>query len=381
MTAPCRALFRRIAPALSVALAGVLLVAPQASGEGTAAPTVLPPYLKGVDLTLPSQAAFKAWPPKELEERAYWLPWTPLTFQRATLFNQPIFLLVTVPWSRAAQRMGETSLADPRVLRALNHDYVSVLVSADRRPDVYARYGTGNWPAISLLLPDGSPMLSQVNPQHVALPISLGSANVKDVMFNLNEGRKYFDQWQGVLHGVSQVYEKRVELEEAKSGPVDAKAIDPVVRWLLGNVDSKHGGFGVAPKYVLRGVMEWAFLREDQGRPAIVGPARSMLTKLAASPLFDGNEGGVHRMAAAPEWGAIQYEKMLEANVDLMREMVFALREGDDPAFRAALAATARYVTTVLARPAGGFYLAQLADPTSPDGGAYWKATERDPAK
>jgi uncharacterized protein YyaL (SSP411 family) len=381
MTAPFRARFRRIAPALPAALAGLLLFGPQAAAEGTAAPTALPPYLKGVDLTLPAQAAFRSWPPKELEERAYWLPWTPLSLQRAVISNQPIFLLVTVPWNRAAQRMAAEALADPVVLRTLNHDYVSLLVSADRRPDIYARYGTGNWPAISLLLPDGSPMLSQVNAQKVALPITLGSASVKDVMFNLTEGRKYFDGWQGVLHGVSQVYEKRVELEEAKPGAVDAKAIDPVVRWLLGNVDAKHGGFGVAPKYVLRGVMEWAFLREDHGRPAIVGPARSMLTKLAASPLFDAVEGGVHRMAAAPDWGAIQYEKMLEANVDLMRELVFALREDDDAALRAALGSTARFVTTVLARPSGGFYLAQIADPTSPDGSAYWKAAERDPAK
>jgi uncharacterized protein len=381
MTASFRAISRRIASALTVALTGGLLVASPAAAEGPPAPTALPPYLKGIDLNLPAQDAFKSWPPKELEERAYWLPWTGLSLQRAVISNQPIFLLVTVPWNRAAQRMAAESLADPSVLRKLNRDYVSLLVSADRRPDIYARYGTGNWPAISLLLPDGSPMLSQVNAQKVALPITLGSASVKEVMFNLNEGRKYFDQWQNVLHGVSEVYEKRVELEEAKPGDVNTKAIDPVVRWLLGNVDAKHGGFGVAPKYVLRGVMEWAFLREDQGRPAIVGPARNMLTKLAASPLFDAEEGGVHRMAAAPDWGAIQYEKMLEANVDLMREMVFALREDDDPALRKALAATARFVTTVLARPSGGFYFAQIADPTSPDGGAYWTASVRDPAK
>ena len=200
-------------------------------------------------------------------------------------------------------------------------------------------------------------------------------------MFNLNEGRKYFDKWQNLLQGMSEVYEKRVDLEEVKPGLVNAKAIDPVVRWLLGSVDAKNGGFGLAPKYALPGLMEWAFLREDQGKPALVGPARSTLTKLAASPLHDRRDGGFHRMAAAPEWGGIQYEKMLEGNVQLMREMVFALREDDDPALRAALAGTARFVTTVLARPSGGFYLGQIADPTSPDGGAYWKAASAESAK
>jgi uncharacterized protein YyaL (SSP411 family) len=71
---------------------------------------------------------------------------------------------------------------------------------------------------------------------------------------------------------------------------------------------------------------------------------------------------------------------MLESNVELIREYVFMLRDENDPAMRATLAATAKYVTTVLARPKDGFYLAQVADPTSPDGGAYWKAPAGDPA-
>ena len=342
---------------------------------------VMPPYLKGIDLNRPAQSAFREWPPKELEERPYWLPWTPLSFQRARIFNQPVFLIVTVPWNRFAQRMMDEALADPRVLRTLNHDYVSLIVRADRRPDIYARYGTGNWPAISLLLPDGSPMLSEVNSKGVALPITVGYTDTKGVLFNLNEGRKYFDLWQNVLQGVSQVYEKRVDLEEAKSGSVDAKAIEPVVKWLIGNADAKNGGFGIAPKYALRGLMEWAFLREDKQQPALVPIARNTLEKLATGPLYDSRDGGFHRMAAAPNWGAIQYEKMLEGNVDLLRDLTFALREQDDPKLREALQSTARFVTTVLARPGGGFYMAQSADPSSPDGGAYWKAAERDPAK
>src|SRR5260221_4708347 len=127
--------------------------------------------------------------------------------------------------------------------------------------------------------------------------------------------------------------------------------------------------------------MEWAFLREDQGRLGLVEPARAMLKMLAACPLFDKREGVFHRMATAPDWGAIQYEKMLEGNVDLIRELVLALREDDDPELRQTLAATARFVTTVLARPGGGFFLAQVADSTSLDGGAYWKAAAPEAAK
>lgn len=374
-----RILRRAGVAALAVGFATALL-AQDAPEPAQGDPGVLPPYLKGINLDLPIQTAFRAWPPKELEERPYWLPWASMSFQRASIFNRPILLIVTVPWNRYAQRMMKEALADPLVLRTLNIDYVSIVVRADRHPDVYARYGTGNWPAISLLLPDGSPMLSQVNPKNVALPITVGFTDSKTLLFNLNEGKKYFDKWQNVLNGVSQVYEKRVDLEETKAGTADAKAIEPVVKWIAGNADAKHGGFGVAPKYALEGLMEWGALRDDRQQPAVSTIGRNTLAKLIASPLYDTTDGGFHRMAVAPDWAGIQYEKMLEGNVDLMREMVFALREEDDPTLRQALASSVKFVTTVLARPGGGFYLGQEADSKSKDGGGYWTAATRDPA-
>jgi uncharacterized protein YyaL (SSP411 family) len=48
------------------------------------------------------------------------------------------------------------------------------------------------------------------------------------------------------------------------------------------------------------------------------------------------------------------------------------LRFGDNPAFRNALVQTADYIVEVLGRPGGGFYLAQIPDLSSPNGGGYW---------
>src|SRR5258706_5241733 len=132
MSAPSRAPFAPIALAMLAAIAGALVPGRAMASDSAGAPMVLPPHLKGIDLNQPAQAAFKSWPPKELMERPYWMSWTTLSLQRASLFNQPVFLLVTVPWNRSAQRMAEEALADARVLRTLNQDYVSLLVSADR---------------------------------------------------------------------------------------------------------------------------------------------------------------------------------------------------------------------------------------------------------
>jgi hypothetical protein len=78
----------------------------------------------------------------------------------------------------------------------------------------------------------------------------------------------------------------------------------------------------------------------------------------------------------APEWGGVQYEKMLERNALLLREMVMELRGGAAPSLQESLTGTTRFLLRTLSRSSGGFYLAQVADPTSPDGGRYWTAPE-----
>lgn len=351
--------------------------APAPSPEAVPAVPVaprLPFYLRGIDLAQPSQHAFKGWPPPELIERPYWMPWGWMTFQRAQLFSQPVVLVLSNPWNRSAQRAMSETFGDKRVLSQMNGGFLSLLVSADRRPDLRERYGSATWPTVVLLLPDGKPMISQANPSGVALPISVGLVKPDAMLFVLDQGRLYFDKWSKVLQGVAEVYEKKVLEDDLKPGAVKETASDAVARWLVGNVDAANGGFGAFPKFLAPGVVELASIREDRMVPALVDPARESLRKLVASPLHDDRDGGFHRMAAAAGFKEIQYEKMLEGNVDWIRELAYALRRGADPEFRAALADTSRFVTSVLARPGGGFYQAQIADSRSDDGGAYWNA-------
>src|SRR5262245_41663269 len=364
---------------VGAALAQTPAPAPPASPAAPAedAPDAhLPPLLKGVDLNQPAQHAFRDWPPADLIERPYWHSWNARTFQRAELYDRPLLLVLAVPWNRLSQRMLTETLTDKTVLREVNAEYLSVLVSADRRPDVRERYQTGTWPAITLLLPNGNPMLSHANPSGYALPISVGYLTPKDTLFVLEEGGIYYRKWRNVLHGIGEVWQKREGDVDATVGAVKDEASDQVARWLLGNLDRKDGGFGAAPKFVNEGLAEYAAVREARLAPALVEPSRLTLEKLVASPLYDKRDGGMHRLAAAPEWGDIQYEKMLDANVDLIRDLTYSLRGSDSPTLRAALGGTAGFLTKVLARPGGGFYLAQSADPTGDDGGTYWTAAD-----
>jgi hypothetical protein len=367
---------RRVVLALSVAL---LAAGPAAAQSAPGEPPSesdprVPLFLRGVDQTLPSQDAFRGWPPTELVERPYWLPWNPFSFQRAHVFGRPILLMLTVPWNRDSQRLETETLADKEVLRAINDGFVAIRVDADRRPDIRERYGAASLPVISLVLPDGRPILSQANPAGEALPIRAGFLDRKRMLFLLGEGRTYYERWPDLLRSVGERWLRTSGDPDVEGGSVDLEASNRIARWLAGNADHAAGGFGLAPKRVVPGLAEYAAMREDRGEADLAEHARATLEKLVGSPLYDRRDGGVHRLAAAPEWGSIQYEKTLQSNVDLVRDLTFALRRSDSDALRKALAGTCRFLTTVLARPGGGFFTAQAADPKSEDGGGYWAA-------
>ena len=346
----------------------------QATGETPPAPGRDVQRLSGVDLTLPAPDAFRGWPPEELRTRPYWLPWTGYAFTRARLFQRPVLFFMSAPWNRFSQRMQEETLADPRVVALANQGYLAIAVRADRRPDIQERYQTGSWPVVAFLLPDGKPMLSQANQQGVALPITTGYVTPDAMAFLLEQGLIYFDRWSSLLQGVGTVWKQGEGGAEPVAGPAAVEGSDSLARWLLGNADRQQGGFGAAPKYPVASLVEYARLRDARLVPALFEHADLTLDRLLASPLYDKREGGVHRLAASTDWGGIQYEKMLDRNAALVRDLVFALRGGASPARERALRETAGWIVRVLGRPGGGFALSQFADPSSPDGGRHWTA-------
>lgn len=352
----------------------------QSSGQALPDPVVLE-MLRFPDrpsIEVPSQEAFSEWPSQELSQRPYWLPWTRQAFQRAGLFSRPVLFVMTVNWSLPVRSMMSGPLSNPEVLEEVNRNYVSVMANADRRPDLKERYQTGDWPVIAFLLPNGAPMLSQANDMGVAQPITTSRADARTMKFLLTEGDKYWKKWPALLLDVGTEWSGRNDATEGTLGEPDELASDQMAAWLEGNADQSSGGFGIAPKFMVHGLSEYAAVRSARLKNELRRHSRVTLEKLVESPLYDSVEGGIHRLAAAPSWGSIQYEKRLKGNIGLVQQLLVELRQEDSPALRKALEQTANYMTTVLGRPEGGFYNAQAADPTSPDGGGYWTAETRD---
>lgn len=343
-----------------------LALACTAGGVGSRADEPAPAtefFLDGLDRAAPSQETFKGWPPAELVERHYWLPWGAAALGRAALFDRPIFFLLDVGWSRSAAETLAGALSDPRVIAAINSGFVAVRVNADMRPDVRERYQTGTWPVIAFLLPDGRPMLSSANEQGQDLPITTGAVDAETLLFLVREGAKYWSLERDSLFERGAAWALTEGPPRPLFGVVGTGASDKFAEWLRVNADRTDGGFGAAPKFVLPSFVEYASLRRGRGVADLVEHASFSLRRLLDGPLFDWEQGGAYRIAAAPSFGGVEREKMLSTNTALLRELTFELRERPRPELRQALQLTARFVLQGLAREGGGFYLAQLPAP------------------
>ncbi len=374
-----------LAASAGVALAFLSVVAPGAARAQESPPAAetdpavgatLPFFLRGVDLTLPAQEAFRGWPSDDVTSRLYWFPWALPTFRTAALFDRPMILVLHAPWSRPSQRLFGETFKDPAVLEAINEGFLLVVSDADRRPDIREHYQTGTWPVLGFLLPDGRPMISAANSRGVPLPITAGLVDVPTMLYLLEQTKMYYVRNAEMLSESAASWSKLEAKGELKAAALSLGASDSLARWLAANEDRTDGGFGAGPKFLVPGLVEFGGIRAGRGDPAVDAMARLTLSKMVASPLHDRRDGGLHRLAAAPPWGGIQYEKMLETNGQFLRELVFAQRESPSAELRAAISGTAKFLTTVLARPGGGFYLAQAADPRSKDGGGFWNAGE-----
>lgn len=339
-------------------------------------PAEVPSSSRLIDNTVPVQQQFADWPPDELLHRTYWYPWSSRTFRRAALFDKPVFLFIDSRWNLNAHRTREELVGDPAIQERLNGGYITVYVNADERPDIVERYQTGTMPVMSLLLPTGNPLITNNTPTGEGMPITIGAVDQERMLFLLEQGNIFYEKWTNFLTHVGQEWAGMVEPEDPVSGEVDSAASDRMFQWMAANWDRTDGGFGLAPKFVVPGLSEYARIRKTRYLPAASELTANYLPALVSGPLYDKVHGGVHRMAAGPDWGEVQYEKLLDRNATFLHQITLAYLADPVESWRAAAAGTARFLMETLAAPEGVFFLGQTADFQSEDGGGYWNRRE-----
>jgi thiol-disulfide isomerase/thioredoxin len=92
--------------------------------------------------------------------------------ERAKADNKLIVMDIYADWCAPCKMMDANTFSDPKVQQRLG-DFVPVKIDGDNEPMLARRYGTQSYPTISIVLPDGSPLLREASYKDVDMFMDL----------------------------------------------------------------------------------------------------------------------------------------------------------------------------------------------------------------
>ncbi len=303
-----------------------------------------------------SESPFHFSPRPNRAAEVAWNAWGPEPFERAQREDKPILLGISAVWCHWCHVMDETSYSDADVIRLINERFVPVRVDNDQRPDVNARYNMGGWPTTAFLTPAGEVLagMTYVPPDQM-----------REVLEQVSS--YYRDNRQQIEQKIAEIVANR---QRAEAGAADER------EGLTGQIflDALHatedaydpvfGGFGNEPKFPPCDAIDLllhAYLR-DGDRDAL-HMARKTLDQMCGGGTYDHEWGGFYRYSTKRDWSIPHYEKMLEDNAGLLRNLLKLYRISSDAAHRRSIASTLGYIDAWLSDgTTGAFYGSQDAD-------------------
>ena len=318
-----------------------------------------------------------------------WRPWGEEAFADAKRDGKPIFLSIgysTCHWCHVMER---ESFEDPALAAKLNEWFVPVKVDREERPDVdrvymnaaFAITGGGGWPLSVFLTPEGRPFYAGTYfpPQPRG-----GLPSLLQILRGVHEAwLERRGEVDASAHELSHAIERAVKVEPDEAALSLTAVRRTAYEHLEQMFDSRHGGFGRAPKFPQPSYFsflfrEWAAHANARARDMALDTLRHM----AMGGVRDQLGGGFHRYSTDAEWRVPHFEKMLYDQAQLAVCYLEAYQVSEDPLFASVAREVLDDVLRELTSPEGAFYSALDADSPDEHGvseeGAYyvWTAAE-----
>src|SRR3972149_603345 len=158
--------------------------------------------------------------------------------------------------------------------------------------------------------------------------------------------------------------QRRAAAGAGRRGQLSAEVFDAVLRAVTEAYDPVFGGFGETPKFPHSDAIDLLLYGYRRSRdPDLLHMARKTLEFMARGEVVDQEWGGFFRYATRRDWSEPHYEKMLEDNAGLLRNVLSLYRATGNDGHAQIARRTIDYMEWKLRDPdAGYFYGSQAAD-------------------
>ncbi|PJK20615.1 thioredoxin domain-containing protein [Mycolicibacterium goodii] len=279
----------------------------------------------------------------------HWREWTPETLAEAAARDVPIMLSIGYAACHWCHVMAHESFEDREVAALANANFVCIKVDREERPDLDAVYmnatvaltGQGGWPMTCFLTPDGRPFFCGTyypKPNFMQLLTAVAET--------------WRDRRDEVEKASDQI---TTELRKMAGGlpgggpPVAPELCDHAVAAVLADEDTRHGGFGGAPKFPPSALLE-GLLRhyERTGSSTALTAVERTCEAMARGGIYDQLSGGFARYSVDPYWVVPHFEKMLYDNALLLRAYAHLARRTESVLGRRIASETADFMIAEL---------------------------------
>ena len=301
----------------------------------------------------------------------HWQQWSADALAEAARRDVPILLSIGYAACHWCHVMAHESFEDAEVAAAANADFVCIKVDREERPDLDAVYmnatvamtGQGGWPMTCFLTPDGRPFFCGTYYPKAQF-LQLLAAVAETWRTQRADVEQASDQVAGEL--------RRMAAGLPGGGPeIEPSLCDRAVAAILGDEDTRRGGFGSAPKFPPSALLEALLRTHERTRsPVPLAAVERTGAAMARGGIYDQLAGGFARYSVDADWVVPHFEKMLYDNALLLRAYAHWARRTGDPLARRVAAQTAAFLINDLA--AGGMFTSSLdADAAGSEGSTY----------